>query len=101
MITLRGNQSSENANCLVCKHGSGAHLNRSVRRERYPIPAVEQSLAQHAGAQVFPILDTNSGLWQIPRDRQNTLLTRFITPISRYCFHLLPFGITSAPEHFQ
>ena len=29
------------------------------------------------------------------------LLTTFITPFGRYCFHKLPFGIRSAPEHFQ
>ena len=77
------------------------HLNRSVRRERHPLPAVEQSLAQLAGARVFTTLDANSGFWQIPLDRQSALLTTFITPFGRYCFHRLPFGITSAPEHFQ
>ena len=29
------------------------------------------------------------------------LLTTFITPYGRFCFNKLPFGITSAPEHFQ
>ena len=77
------------------------HLNKSVRRERHPLPAVEQSLAQLAGACVFSTLDANSGFWQIPLDRESALLTTFITPFGRYCFHRLPFGITSAPEHFQ
>ena len=77
------------------------HLNKSVRRERHLLPAVEQSLAQLAGARVFSTLDANSGFWQIPLDRKSALLTTFITPFGRYCFHCLPFGITSAPEHFQ
>ena len=77
------------------------HLNRSVRRERHPLPAVEQSLAQLAGAKVFSTLDANSGFWQIPLNKGSALLTTFITPFGRYCFHRLPFGITSAPEHFQ
>ena len=63
--------------------------------------AVEQTLAQLAGARVFSKLDTNSGFWQIPLSRESALLTTFITPFGRYCFHRLPFGITSAPEHFQ
>ena len=25
----------------------------------------------------------------------------FVTPFGRYCFNKLPFGISSAPEHFQ
>ena len=37
------------------------HLDKSVRRERHPLPAVEQSLAQLAGACVFSTLDANSG----------------------------------------
>ena len=33
--------------------------------------------------------------------RNSHLLTTFITPFGRYCFNVLPFGITSAPELFQ
>ena len=76
-------------------------LNESVRRERHPLPAVAQTLAQLAGAKLFSKLDTNSGFWQIPLDPTSSLLTTFITPFGRYCFHRLPFGISSAPEHFQ
>ena len=32
---------------------------------------------------------------------KSRLLTTFITPFGRYCFNKLPFGISSAPEHFQ
>ena len=76
-------------------------LNNSVCRERYPLPAVEQTLAQIAGACVFSKLDANSGFWQIPLARESSLLTTFITPFGRYRFNRLPFGISSAPEHFQ
>ena len=76
-------------------------LNESVCRERHILPAVDQTLAQLAGAQVFTKLDANSGFWQIPLSANSALLTTFLTPFGRYCFHRLPFGITSAPEHFQ
>jgi len=76
-------------------------LNQSVRRERHPLPAVDQTLAQLAGAKVFTKLDANSGFWQIPLSPKSALLTTFVTPFGHYCFHRLPFGITSAPEHFQ
>lgn len=76
-------------------------LNKSVLRERHPLPAVEQVLAQLTGAKVFSKLDANSGFWQIPLAPESALLTTFITPFGRYYFHRLPFGITSAPEHFQ
>ena len=76
-------------------------LNDSVCRERHPLPAVDQTLAQLAGARVFSKLDANSGFWQIPLSPESIPLTTFITPYGRYCFNRLPFGITSAPEHFQ
>ena len=76
-------------------------LNENVCRERHQLPAVEQTLAQIAGAQVFTKLDAKSGFWQIPLSEESALLTSFITPYGRYYFNRLPFGITSAPEHFQ
>lgn len=76
-------------------------LNKSVSREVHPLPKVDEMLAQLTGARVFSKLDTNNGLWQIPLSPSSHLLTTFITPMGRYCFNKLPFGISSAPEVFQ
>lgn len=61
-------------------------LNESVLREVYPIPKVDETLAQLTGATVFSKLDANSGFWQIPLANSSRLLTTFITPFGRYCF---------------
>ena len=76
-------------------------LNESVLRETQPIPKVDDTLAQLAGAVVFSKLDANSGFWQIPLAKESRKLTTFITPFGRYSFNKLPFGISSAPELFQ
>ena len=76
-------------------------LNESVYRERHVLPTVEQVLAQISGARYFSKLDANSGFWQVPLDKESSPLTTFVTPFGRYRFNRLPFGITSAPEHFQ
>ena len=76
-------------------------LNESVQREVHPIPKVDETLAQLAGAKVFSKLDANSGFLQIPLEEKSKLLTTFVTPFGRYCFNKLPFGISSAPELFQ
>ena len=76
-------------------------LNKSVLREVHPLLKVDETLAQLSGAKVFTKLDANSGFWQIPLSKESRLLTTFITPMGRYCFNKLPFGISSAPEHFQ
>ena len=76
-------------------------LNESVLREIHPLPKVEDTLAQLSGARVFSKLDANSGFWQIPLAEKSQQLTTFITPFGRYHFTKMPFGISSAPEHFQ
>lgn len=76
-------------------------LNKCVQREFHPLPSVEYSLNLLTGAKVFSKLDANSGFWQIPLDETSSYLTTFITPFGRFRFLRLPFGISSAPEHFQ
>ena len=76
-------------------------LNESVLREVHPLPKVDETLAQLSGAKIFSKLDANSGFWQIPLAKPSRLLTTFITPYGRYCFNKLPFGLSSAPKHFQ
>ena len=71
------------------------------QREVHPLLKVDETLAQLSGARYFTKLDVNSGFWQIPLAQESRLLTTFITPFGRYCFNKLPFGISSAPEHFQ
>ena len=107
---------SNRADRMMCQNGGGAQKVRestnlcqpqatqSVLREVHSFPKVDETLAQLAGAKMFSKLDANSGclvdfgrfLCLSPR-----LLTSFITPMGCYCFNKLPFGISSAPEHFQ
>ena len=46
-------------------------------------------------------LDAKSGFWQIPLAKKSRYLTTFATPFGQYCFNKMPFGVSSAPEHFQ
>ena len=47
------------------------HLNESVLREVLPIPKVDETLYQLAGATVFAKIDTNSGFWQVPLSEES------------------------------
>ncbi|GBL76715.1 Retrovirus-related Pol polyprotein from transposon 17.6 [Araneus ventricosus] len=76
-------------------------LNKNVMRELHPLPKAEYSLNLLTEAKIFSKLDANSGFWQIPLDKKSSYLTTFITPFGRFRFQRLPFGISSAPEHFQ
>ena len=76
-------------------------LNTSVLRETHSLPRVDDTLAELTGAKVFSKLDANSGFWQIPLAEKSRHLTTFLTPFGRFCFNKMPFGISSAPKHFQ
>ncbi|XP_033121550.1 uncharacterized protein K02A2.6-like [Anneissia japonica] len=76
-------------------------LNRAIRREHYPIPTVEEVVGSMAGTKVFSVIDARSGFLQIKLDYESSLVTTFNTPIGRYHWLRLPFGIKGAPEIFQ
>ena len=68
-------------------------LNKAVKREHYPIPTVEEIAAKIPDAKIFTVLDAKSGYLG--------LMTTMNTPIGRYRWLKLPFGIKSAPELYQ
>ena len=79
-----------------------ADLNKAVKREHYPILTVEEIVAKIPDATVFTVLDAKSGYLQMKVDYESSLQTTMNTPIGRYRWLKLPFGIKSAgPEMYQ
>ncbi|XP_037521850.1 uncharacterized protein K02A2.6-like [Rhipicephalus sanguineus] len=76
-------------------------LNQQILRERVLMPTVDECLAKLAGATVFSRLDTRAGYWQVPLAKDSREYTTFITPVGRFQFLRLPFGISTAPEFCQ
>jgi len=77
-------------------------LNRAIKREHYPIPTIEDVLADMPpDADTFSVLDAKNGFLQIKLDYESSLLTTFNTPIGRFRWTRLPFGIKCAPEIYQ
>lgn len=76
-------------------------LNKAVRREHYPLPTIEEVVSECPDAVLFSVLDAKSGYLQIPLTYESSLLTTMNTPLGRYRWTRLPFGIKSAPEVFQ
>lgn len=77
------------------------NLNKAIEREKLVLPSVEETLGRLSGAKFFTKLDAKAGFWQVKLSKHSQLLTTFIAPFGRFYFQRLPFGITSAPEHFQ
>ena len=88
-------------NGKVCICGNFLQLNEATMQEIHQMPTTEETLVNLAGANVCSKLDANSGFWQQKLGEKSKVLTTFTMPWGHYCYKRLPFGISSAPEHFQ
>ena len=76
-------------------------LNRLTKKDVYPLPRIDDSLDQLAGASYFSIIDLKSGYWQVPMDQEDREKAAFCTPDGLFEFTCMPFGLTGAPATFQ
>ena len=76
-------------------------LNKSVMREQFIMPTIDEISARMAGSKVFSHLDCSMSLWQLPLHPEDRHLTCFITPFGRYVMNRVPFGLNSSPEILQ
>ena len=94
---------------VMVKKKDGSHrfcidyrkLNEVTIKDAYPLPRIDESLDQLAGAKWFSCLDLSSGYWQVevePEDRQKTAFT---TRAVLYEFQVMPFGLCNALATFQ
>ena len=65
------------------------------------MPTVEEVNPHFAGARIFSKLDAKAGYWSVPLEENSQLLTTFRTPIGRFCFRRLPFGLNISQDIFQ
>lgn len=76
-------------------------LNKAVKREHFKLPTREEIMSKFANAKYFSKLDASSGFWQMKLDTESSKLCTFNTPMGRFRFLRLPFGISSAPEVYH
>ena len=76
-------------------------LNSVTRKDRYPIPRVDDALDALAGAKYFSRLDLRSGYHQVEMDKTSQRYTAFATASGLYEFCVLPFSLCNAPSTFQ
>ena len=61
-------------------------LNKVIEREHFPLKTIEEVVSKMSGANVFPVLDAQSGFWQICLDDASARLCTFNTSFGRYRF---------------
>lgn len=75
--------------------------NQAIRREKHPVPTVEETLQELSNAKVFTKLDLNMAFHQIELDPNSRDITTFAAPNGLYRYTRLLFGINMATEKFQ
>jgi hypothetical protein len=93
---------------IVRKPGGGLRmcidfrkLNNITRKDRYPIPLIEETLARFQGAKIFTRLDIRQAFHRLRMHPDSEELTTFRTRYGTYCYKVLPFGLTNGPASFQ
>ena len=76
-------------------------LNRAVQRPKFQMPTLEELLPDLSKARIFSSFDAKDGFYQVSLDDESSKLTTFWTPLGRYRYLRMPFGITLAPEVFE
>ena len=75
-------------------------INTALKRGQHRAPTLEELSHKLTGATTFSKLDAKSGYWAIQLDEESQLLTTFNSPLGRYCFKRLPFGLRTSQDVF-
>ena len=76
-------------------------LNKTLQREHYTLPILEDVLHDLQGATVFSKAKLSSGYWHVKLDYEASLLTTFQTCFGRYRWCRLPFCTMVSSDVFQ
>ena len=76
-------------------------LNRAIQRPKFQMPTLEELLPELNKARIFSSFDAKDGFYQVGLDQESSKLTTFWTPLGRYRYLRMPFGISLAPEVFE
>ena len=75
-------------------------LNAITRKDRYPLPLIDETLARLSKAKIFTKLDICQAFHRIRIAAESEDLTTFRTRYGSYKCKVLPFGLTNGPATY-
>ena len=76
-------------------------LNAITRKDRYPLPLIDETLARISKAKIFSKIDIRQAFHRIRINPEHEELTTFRTRYGAYKYKVMPFGLTNGPATFQ
>ena len=76
-------------------------LNAVTRKDRQPLPFIDELLDEVAGHDVCSFFDGYSGYHQVAIHEEDVLKTTFTTPWGTFAYLRMPFGLCNAGGTFQ
>ena len=76
-------------------------INAVTHPDPFPMPWIEEMIDSLAGARYLTTLDLTKGYWQVPVGESSRPKTAFVTPLGKYQFKVMSFGLVGAPAIFQ
>ena len=93
---------------VVPKKSGGVRLcvdmreaNKAIKRERHPLPTIEDMINDLNGSTLFSRIDLQQAFHQLELDKESRFITTFSTHVGLRRFKRLMFGVNAAPEIFQ
>lgn len=68
-------------------------FNNALLRSHVQMPTIEEILPELSNAMVFSALDAKDRYWQVKCDEVSSYLKTFWTPVGRYRWLRMPFGL--------
>jgi hypothetical protein len=85
----------------LCFYINFQKLNTLTRKNRYPLPLINKTLARISQAKIFTKLNIRQAFYRIQIDPSSKDLTIFYTQYGVYKYKVLLFGLTNGPATYQ
>ena len=77
------------------------HLNSCLKGNSFPLPVIEDQIANQQGNFIFTIIYLEDGFDQMHLEKESKHLTAFCTPLGIFEWNVLPMGVKVGPAAYQ